>query len=204
MNNKGVLFVIAAMALLLGACGSTGPVPQDNFYRLQRLVIEKPFPHPPVDGIVKVGRIDAFGLFRERAILFTKEDTPQAISRHHYHHWVDAPTSLIRDHLIGYLRDAKLATLVDGSYVAQGYDYQLDLELKDFTRVLKANGDVAVSVELNAVFLKKSAGVPLFVLSYSQALQADNATMPASVKAFRKALAEIYPRITDDIAKALN
>lgn len=205
MNRCRTLRVLACtgLALLLGACASSGPVPEDQFYRLGALAAEQSYASPPIAGVLKVERMDAYGIFRERAVLFSYADTPEAVKRHHYHHWVDAPPTLLRDQLVAYLRAAGVATTVAGGVVEMSGDVRLRLELKDFTRVLKTGGAVQVRVALDLVVMARGQAAPSLIRSYAEQMAAADATMPASVRAFDAVLAKLYARLLDDLVQAL-
>ncbi|MCP4431544.1 MAG: hypothetical protein GY806_11240, partial [Gammaproteobacteria bacterium] len=103
INWIRILIASLAIALLAG-CVSSAPVPQNNFYRLTELQPAKAKQNNQLPGVLLVERVKAVGILRERPLLYSFEKSPEAVKQHHYHHWVDAPTSLIREQLSTYLR----------------------------------------------------------------------------------------------------
>lgn len=191
------------LVLLLAGCAATAPVPEDHFYRLGVLEAEGRFDVSPIDGVLAVQRIDAFGLLRDRALLYSEAATPQDLQRHHYHFWIDAPNDLIRDQLVQYLRDVGVARLVAAEHIELDGDVRLQLQLRDFSRRLQKGGTVSVRVELGAVLNPGKRGEPLLVNRYVREVQAANRSIAASVAAYDTALTQIYDDLTSDILKAL-
>jgi ABC-type uncharacterized transport system auxiliary subunit len=167
------------------------------------LPVETRYTSPPIAGVVEVQRVDAFGLLRDRALLYSSTASPQELQRHHYHFWVDAPTELIRDQLVQYLRDAHMARLVTTDHLDQDADLRLQLELRDFSRLLHTGGRAGVRVELGVMVNPKGRGAPWLVKRYAREVTAADASPAAAVTAFDQALAQIYPELLADLLQAL-
>jgi ABC-type uncharacterized transport system auxiliary subunit len=187
------------LALFLGGCAGTGTVPEDHFYRLATLPVEQPFEPPPLAGVLRVRRVEAVGLLRDRALLYSHAATPQQLQRHHYHHWVGPPPLLVQDQLVQYLRDRRLADLVATDSMDRNADLHLQLEVRDFSRRLHANGGAAVRVELGLVAQPAGREPPLLVRRYMREVMANNGSPAAAVTAFDVALAEIYGELVQDL-----
>lgn len=187
------------MILLLQACAGTGSVPEDHFYRLQPLTVTQPFANPPLTGVLKVERMDASGVLRDRAILFSKAESPQQLQRHHYHFWLDAPTELVRMQLVQYLRDRRVAQLVAAEYIDEPGDLRLHLELRDFSRQLQPGGEVRVHIALGAVIKGRNTRTPLLVKQYRTQVTAADSHMVASIQAFEQGLEALYQELVDDL-----
>jgi len=192
---SGLLF---GLCLLLTACATPEPVPQDQFYRLVGPASPARLATPTIEGTLKVEPIKTFGIYRERAILYSQSDQPESLRQHHYHHWIDTPTRLIRDQLVDYLREYGVAGTVAGSQIGLSGDLRLHLELKNFERVIHPDGGVSVKVRLDAVITDKS-NRPLKIASYLSETPAGNNTVAASVAAINQALSEIYRQLADDL-----
>lgn len=192
-------FTLFCASLVLAGCASTQSVPEDHFYRLTPLSVAEPFTVPPFAGVIKVERVKAFGIFQERAVLFSREATPETLERYHYHFWIDAPTALLRKHLVAYLRKRGIAQLVVGSEIQQPGDIQLQLELNNFERILNDTGKIQVKVGLAVVVNNGRGEKPLLIKSYSAMKKLDDKTMPASIKAFNQGLQDIYQQLSEDL-----
>ncbi len=194
---------VGLLVVLLSGCAGSGQVPEEHFYRLGTLTMTAPYSQPPIAGVLEVERMDAFGLLRDRALLYSAAATPQELQRHHYHFWVDAPTELIRDQLVQYLRDAHVAKLVTADHIDQDGDIRLRLELRDFSRRLQPGGKASVRVELGVIANPKGKGMPLLVKRYAHEAAAHDGSPSASVAAFDQALAQIYAEMLVDLLQAL-
>lgn len=187
------------LALFLSGCAGTGALPEDHFYRLATLPVEQPFERPLLAGVLRVQRVEAVGLLRDRALLYSHVATPQQLQRHHYHHWVGPPPVLVQDQLVQYLRDSGLAGLVAADPMDRDADLHLQLEVRDFSRRLHANGRAAVRVELGLIAQPAGREPPLLVRRYMREVMASNGSPAAAVTAFDVALAEIYGELVQDL-----
>ncbi|MCU7813295.1 MAG: PqiC family protein [Candidatus Thiodiazotropha sp. (ex Notomyrtea botanica)] len=195
---KRLGFFALVWSLLLTACATSEPIPEDHFYRLLSPSNPTPLEKPIINGVLKVEPIKAFGIYRERAILFSRSDSPEILKQHHYHHWIDTPTRLIRDQLVDYLRKSAIAETVAGAQIGMKGDVRLHLELKHFERVLHPSGSVSVKVRLDAMIADKS-NRPLKVVSYLQEAPAESNSIAASVAAINLALVEIYRNLMEEM-----
>ncbi|MCW9059368.1 MAG: ABC-type transport auxiliary lipoprotein family protein [Gammaproteobacteria bacterium] len=186
------------LVLFLGGCAGTDAVPEDHFYRLATLSVEQPFESPPLAGVLRVERVEAVGLLRDRALLYSHAAAPQQLQRHHYHHWVGPPPVLVQDQLVQYLRDRRLADLVATDSMDRNADLHLRLEVRDFSRRLHVNG-AAVRVELGLIAQPAGREPPLLVRRYMREVMANNGSPAAAVTAFDVALAEIYGELVQDL-----
>lgn len=189
------------LALSLAGCAGTGSVPEDHFYRLSTLTVDRPFAQPPLSGVLRVERIEAVGLLRDRALLYSDAATPQLLQRHHYHFWTGPPPVLVRDQLVQYLRDGGVAALVAADDLRQEADIHLRLELRDFSRRLHGNGSTTVRVELGVVAQPAGRTLPLLVQRYEREVAAANGRPAAAAVAFDVALAEIYAELQQDLLR---
>ena len=196
--DRGI-FLSLWLALFLNGCAGTGSVPEDHFYRLATLSVERPFEQPPLAGVLRVERMEAVGVLRDRALLYSHADTPQQLQRHHYHYWTGAPTALVRDQLVQYLRDSGLAGLVAVDPMGRHADLHLHLELRDFSRRLHSDERATVRVELGLIAQPAGREPPLLVQRYAREVVAANGSPAAAVTAFDVALAEIYGEMVRDL-----
>jgi ABC-type uncharacterized transport system auxiliary subunit len=184
--------------LLLSACAATPPAPEDHYYRL--IVSDMPTANATVTipGVLKIDAIKAYGIYRERALLYSEQAHPEALQQHHYHYWIDTPTRLIRDQLVDFLRASHVAEQVAGAQVALSGDLRLRLTLKKFERVVSVTGGAGVRVALDGV-ITSADGKPIKIVSYSRELPIKENSITASVTAFSQALNEIYFEVLKDL-----
>jgi len=184
------------LALLVGGCAPTTPLPVDHFYRL-------PQAGPAVDagrifpGILAIGRVRATGLYNERPILFVDGAAPLEIQRHRYQLWQDTPATLIRDHLRAFLRAAGCADQV--LFVAPGLrpDQVLDVRLTRFEQLLNADGSQVV---VALAFTGRPASGRPWHREYSVTSEVAGEGMQATVAAFGEGLERIYTLLLRDVA----
>lgn len=191
------------LVLFLAGCAGTATVPEDHFYRLSTLPAGQSFTSPPLAGVLRVERIEAVGLLRDRAMLYSDAGTPQQLRRHHYHFWTGSPPVLVRDQLVQYLRDRGIASLVVADHLRQEPDVHLRLELRDFSRRLQGNGAATARVELGVMAHTADRAPPLLVRRYAREVAAANGSPGAAAAAFDAALAEIYVELVQELLPVL-
>ncbi|MCP4432518.1 MAG: hypothetical protein GY806_16205, partial [Gammaproteobacteria bacterium] len=119
---------------------------------------------------------------------------------HHYHHWVDAPTSLIREQLSTYLRRGNLVADIVTETRNQQPDYRLRTELKQFERRLLDNGDVEILVALRIEAVSRDSSQSK---NYLIKRRHQGNSVLASVREMNDALGEIYTAMVENIILAL-
>jgi ABC-type uncharacterized transport system auxiliary subunit len=199
MNAERALLLLAAVWVLAG-CASRSDVPDDRYYRLATPTPVAGAPGPMLQGRLQVDRIEAFGVYRDRAIVYVSADEPRALRHHHYHFWVAPPTDLVRDQLAEYLRRARMAETV--STEAGGRreaDLVLAAQLTNFERQFLPTGGVQAVVGLRVTI--KRGGAILLQRSFSATDTAEDASFSASVRAFERALARVYADLAADLGR---
>jgi ABC-type uncharacterized transport system auxiliary subunit len=196
---KRLLILLAAWAVL-GGCGGSPPVPTDHYYRL---------PAPQVSGAatdlapgpIYVERFLADGVLTERAIAYTQDADATEVRQHHYHHWVDSPTRLVRDHLIDWLRADRAAPLVSA---APDVDAELSLfgKIRRF-EIVHGRGSGEVVVELEFRVEKRDRDTPLLIERYTERVPLRSDSIGTAVDGFGAALSAIYARLSGDIRSRL-
>jgi ABC-type uncharacterized transport system auxiliary subunit len=192
---RGLLLLLP---LLLTACATGEPIPEDQFYRLVAPAAPTRLAKPAIRGTLKVEPIKTFGIYQERPMLYTRSDDPAGLKQLHYHYWIDTPTRLIRDQLVDFLRGSGIAGTVAGSQIGLKGDIRLRLELKNFERVIHPMGAVSVKVRLDAV-ITDASNRPLKITRYLREPKAADASIAASVLAFNQALGGIYGQLLQDL-----
>lgn len=196
IHRHSLLLLCATLALLLVSCASQGPVPEDRFYRLpvppaQQEAI------PALAAVLGVGRLRSDGLRDERAILYLHSERPLELRRYHYHHWVDAPTRMLQEHMIAYLRQAHGAAEVLRYTPGMQVDKVVGGRLLRFERVLGAGaGTVVVEMELG---LGDGRYPQQGLRVYRAEVEAGADSMHATVQAFGLALQQIYRQFLQQV-----
>lgn len=194
---------ILFLSLLLVACGSQPPVPEDRFYRLPDVQSGE---NIRLSGFslnkkVVLERLDTEGLYQERAILYVDDNNPLELRRYHYHHWVNSPVNIVSEHLLSYLRSVLPAGEVSRYNAMQNKrkDYQIGGKLVRFERVLN-NGNPQAEVALE-LWVGADQNPRMLVNEYSASVFAQDGTMHATAIAFGKALEETYANFLQDLKK---
>jgi ABC-type uncharacterized transport system auxiliary subunit len=190
----------ALLSLLITACASTPPVPNDHYYRLSAIAPPQTIATPAISGVLKIEPIKSYGIYRERALLYTQTDHPEQLQQYRYHYWIDTPSRLIRDQLVEFLRASGIAEGVAGSQLPVSGDLRLKLALKAFERVINPTGPDRVRVALDAL-LTNTEGQPLRIVSYQREAELDHASIAASVIAINHVLNQIYLELLNDLQK---
>ena len=182
--------------ILLAACASTGPAPDDHYYRLPPASAASG-QAPLTEGTVFVEQLIADGIYRERSILYSSDSGGLELSRYHYQHWVDTPSRLIRDQLIDYLR-----TTHEASQVVSVVDVPAQLSIygriRHFERRVTSSG-VTVVVALEFRVNSDTSESPVLLREYSRSEEIDDASIPASVTVFANLLDSIFGELVADI-----
>lgn len=185
----------ALLAVLIAACAKAPPVPTDRFYRL---------PEPDAvaqarltDGVIAVRGLQADGLYRERAIVYTDE-RGIALARHHYHFWIDPPIQLVRRRLVAFLRGAGAADMVLAS--EESADLVVSGRLTSFERVLDDVPRARAGIELA---LATGDGRILVLREYAAEVEAGGDDVEDSVAALDRALDRIFTEFLADARAAI-
>jgi ABC-type uncharacterized transport system auxiliary subunit len=188
---------IALIVALLGACGTTGPVPVDSFYRLPE--IDAQVDDPFGAALVRVSIFDATDLHRDRAIVFG-DSAGIELQRHNYHFWVDGPPNLLQLSLAGFLRDASpLATVVTRAVARP--DFEIDGRIAAFERLLGDSGTrVNVALQLT---LRRPGGEIVLTREYRETISVASDRMMDSIAAFATALQRIFTQFAVDLTQSL-
>lgn len=203
MNRCIQNWVIYSSMLILSGCLSTEPVPENNFYRLVPIEQIKRYDKTSIPGSLVVERVKAIGILRERALLYSTDKSPEVVQQHHYHYWVDSPTSLIREQMVTYFRNANLANHVTTERRSGSGDYHLKVEMKKLERILLSSGRVAVKVTLAMELSASNQVRPLFTRNYSENRESKDPSVLASVRMMNESLTAIYSRMVQDVVDNL-
>lgn len=192
------LLLVLVPALLV-SCGSMGPPPTDEFYRL---LLPAPaaqtMPVSQRNNVAFVAPFQASGLHGERALIYAYEDGT-SLSQYHYHFWIDSPRIMLQQALVKHLESALGLTVLDTA--TRDANYLITGRIHRFERD-SSNGDQTV-VALHLEVRTGAAAVPVFSRRYErrQAIAADS--VPAAVTAFNQLVAAIFSDFADDWAQSM-
>ncbi|MDH5187664.1 MAG: ABC-type transport auxiliary lipoprotein family protein [Rhodospirillaceae bacterium] len=182
----------------LNACATAQSVPQDNFYRLA--------PQPETsqqggilqDATVEVARFVADGSVSNRPILYSSDANPNSVSEYHYHFWIEAPPTLIKDSLVSYLRAAGIANRVVTPEMRVSSDYSVLGRIK---RLEIYTGKKYTGVASFEIGLRRNSDGELLVLNeYESKVEANNNSVGSVITAVEKATEDIFARFVHDIS----
>lgn len=196
LNAAILLFVV----FLTSACVGGGSIPEEHFYRLPSSQPATAENSPVTKKSVEVSRFEVSGLLHERAMVYLDVSQPNAIRSYHYHQWQDPPGALVRDHLIGYLRDANLFPDVFAVTAGVRGDLRLLGKLTRFERELDGDRSTAV-VEIEFTLLQGRQPL-LGPQRYQARIESGNRSLYSSVEAFGAALQRIYDHLAADLRAA--
>ena len=198
--KAGIQCLLAA-TLLAGCFGSSPPIPEDIYYRLQPAAPAQRFDAPRV-GLVVVDRPGGASVYTARDIAYSDAAPHLRLQHYHYHHWVDPPPQLLQQALVDYLRAANFARTVTSEPGRQPPAWRLSGVVRRFERQKNGSGwQAVVSLELRA----DPAGgrEPLLLRQYETVIAADGDGMEATVAAFAKATGSLFDRFVADLGQAL-
>lgn len=194
---KKVLLQLLMLSLLLTACGTVPPVPEDRYYRLSETAV-KQSGKSQLGGVLAIGIIENAGIYNERAILYSEKSQPAKLQRYHYHFWADAPPRLIQDHLTINLRKARAARTVVIDKGEVDWNYLLTGKLRRFERIMDGSRS-RVAVEMEFRLLKRDSRKPLLVKDYVANVAVKGKTVNDAVEAFNEGLGAIYSQLMADL-----
>jgi len=197
MRTRIALRIVSAIAAAaLSACAS-GPAPQDHFYRLE---IAKPAPleKPRIDGTLEVNRLRVEALAEGRRILYRTPDRPEEVAQYTYQRWADAPSIMVQDRLVDYLRAAGVATTVVTPAVRVDADYLIDGRIQRFEQLIGADGSRVV-VEIELVLTRVEGRALLLLGSYREEREAPSSRVADAIQAFDAAVGAIFERFVAEL-----
>lgn len=195
--KSGKVLLVAMVLALAGCGGGGGPIPQNNFYRVQ---VSPPSAAtgPVLPGTLEVDRFSVEGLTGGRAMVYSDSARPQELNEYHYHLWTEPPASMLRDELVSFLRAANAAKQVVTPEVRVSPDYMARGRILRLERVVGKNPGALVELEMSA---RRIRGDDLLLLkTYRAQVAPGSEEMNDVVLAFGKALTDIYGRFAADLA----
>lgn len=176
------------VVLLLTACASPAPAPQDHFYRLETTAAGTNT--SLTDGVLLVEPIKVNGLIRGRALVYAESGDSVELERYHYHLWHESPAYMLQNHLADYLRSSGSAGTVTTAHTLPA-DAVITGNLHQFMHI-RTDGTEQVLVRLELRLRYPGDSDPAFQKLYTEYEPVKGRDMTAVVKAFSRALNRIY------------
>jgi ABC-type uncharacterized transport system auxiliary subunit len=188
---------ILITALLLGGCiGTSAPAPSDNYYRIPLIKPVDAPAQPLLQGVTAVERLQAAGLYQERAIVYVEANKPLQLHHYHYHHWLENPSRLLQDIMLGWMQQARFSAHVVRYRAMSGIDRVIHGRIRRFERVLGRHISVVVELELGIHNGKRK--VLLWPRTYRAEVRAKDNRIHATAQAFGQAISQIMSRFVRD------
>lgn len=179
---------------LLVACGGNQVVPEDQFYRLADMTPARVLSQPLLVGRLSVAPFRTSALYHDRALIYTNDNQPLQLRRHHYHHWVDAPPRLLQAELTRYLDRSGIADQVLVAGAAQPARYQVKGTLEQFEQLLSDRGN-RVRVAMRLELLDQQTAQVLVSENYAVITDpVSGGRVYDSVESFQQAVDSIFAR----------
>ena len=188
------LSLLVMVSLLLTACfGSPSSVPEDRFYTLKVSAAEKV---TRKYKRIAINKVYAYGIYNERALLYSSAELPLQIKRYHYHHWAMPPTQLIQHALSDYLSQSNIAQDIVVQRIGSDKDLSIVVQLLAFERVLQSEKQ-SVRVELEFTVHQENGAVHVF--NYTQNTTTKKNTLHSAAEAYGVALVVIFKSFLADL-----
>lgn len=192
------LGLVVLSVILLAACGTPPPVPDDHYYRLETRAAGSRFDQPVFDGVLLVERPAAAGVRRGRKMLYSDDPGHLRFQQYHYHHWEDAVPHLLHRWLDQWLEASGVASEVKDRPHGQA-DYRLQTRIARFERLIDG-GRYAAAVSLEFILLPAGSNAPLLRETLAVVEPADGNSVEATVRAFGRALDQVADQLSDRLA----
>ncbi|MGA1824457.1 MAG: ABC-type transport auxiliary lipoprotein family protein [bacterium] len=190
--------LLTGLCLLAGGCIGHVKVPDDHFYTLPEIRSDRGNA-PILEGTLAVDKVRADGLYKERSLLYVLSSKPLELQQYHYRHWAHAPGYLIQENLLAYMRSGNWAQKVIRYNAGAQADKIINGRLVRFERIVD-NEKVSIMASLELQLCDGNSHIPPLVANtYSARIDADDASIYATVEAYGKALQQIYDGFINDI-----
>lgn len=191
---------LSVAAVCFAGCASA-PAPSDHFYRIE---VDRPAPSEATEGVLpgslEVDRFIADGVTAERAIVYTDLGKIE-LQRHRYHYWATAPTHMLQEQLLEYLQASRVARSVVVPEMRARAQYLVTGRINQFERILEG-ADSRVLVELRLGVKEVDNDRILMLETYRVEMASGGDSVADAVSAFNEAVAQVFARFVEDLARA--
>lgn len=188
--------LVAAIAMLAG-CAAQPPVPTDKFYRLQAVFAAEALSQPKFPGNFVVERFTADGLTAGRPIVYVEANDPNQLLEYHYHFWTQPPTVMLRDELVTYLRQAKIAGSIVTPEMRLDPQYVMTGRIRKMEQLLGSPNRTRLELEIS--LRRPEDNKLLFFKSFTHEAVQTSPGVPAAVDSLNEALNIIYSDLLADL-----
>ena len=190
--------LLPAVLLLAGCFGSAPPVPKEQYFRL---VAATPAEQGSgeLKGGVEVIPFTGEGVMAERPLLFTA-DGGRKLEQRNYAYWTDAPPQMLRDLLVAYLREARVADNIVPSELRVETDYAVRGTIKRLEQLTGSSSGAVISLELSLI--EKASDRLVLSKTYTSEKPASGESIDSAVAALNDGLDEIFAAFAADLAAA--
>ncbi len=188
---------ILVFALFVAGCATQPPVPSDKYYRLQAVFAGDALSSAKFPGTFEVERFTADGLTAGRPIVYVEASDPNRLQEYHYHFWTQAPTVMLRDELVTYLRAAKIADNVVTPEMRLEPAYVMTGRIRKLEQVIGSTN--ATRLELEVSLRRTADGKLLFLKSYAHETKQSSTGVASAVDAFNESINIIFSDLFQDL-----
>lgn len=185
------------LPVLLAACAPQAPVPQDRFYRLQAVVASAPMTTPVLNGTLEIDRFTADGITAGRPIVYVEDQQPNQLQEYHYHFWTQAPTIMLRDELVTYLRAVNFAENVVTPEMRLKPDFVMTGRIRRLEQVRTASESAVIEIEI--VVRRPDDGKLMFLKSYRHEAEQKSSGVAGAVSALSEGLNIVFADLLTDL-----
>jgi ABC-type uncharacterized transport system auxiliary subunit len=198
MRPIRTLILLPILAVVAGCFGAAPPVPKEQYFRL---VAADPAEQAPkkIAGGIQVVPFAGEGVMTERPLLFTADDG-RKLEQRNYAYWTDAPPQMLRDQLVGYLRDAGVADNVVPSELRVESAYEVRGTIRRLEQLVGAANGAVISLELSV--LESSSDRLVLSKVYTAQKSTAGASIDEAVAALNQGLDEIFAAFVHDLVAA--
>lgn len=190
------LAMLAVCALALAGC-SPPPVPDVTYFRLPPPA-SLPHAAKPLSLLpIEVEVFGAEGVYAEQSLIYTVAADGNALRTYHYQLWSDPPMHALQTRLVVMLRESGISSLVTERLPASTQALRIHGTIRRYER--SGNGGtytVSVAIEMR---VEQDSGEPLIEQDYHAEVQAADATLDATAKAFGVAVDQIFTAFYRDL-----
>ncbi len=189
-----------SLVLLLAACSTSTPVPEDRFYELTP-ELPGTLPQAYLKGGLSIARVVADPLRSGRAVLYRDAGRPLELKRYHYEFWAEQPPQMIQHALLEGLRHSGVADRVESGARRPHFRYELDVTLRHFESLLEA-GRSRADIELEVALRKAGSGDLVWTKVYRRQIDARPGDIHALAHAMQQGLEQIIEQLNGDLKVA--
>ncbi len=196
--NKFRWLLPMLILLVLQACSSPAPLPEDRYYDLRPRGL-KPMPEAgrkPLHLVIRRPRADA--LRAARNLVYSRDGLE--MRQYHHHFWADRPDRMLERALLDGLRQSGLFASVGSLPLQTGANGELRGEILRLDRVRSGAG-WKVDVALRFTYFPDRNGPPTFTRLYHKKLKTRDDGMKATIEAFNTVTGELLQALLLDLSR---